>query len=61
MVDGNIQRLYREKKLRFKEIVPSAIPLRYTEPAAPLRSREKNKTTTNVKVRALTALFRIEL
>ncbi len=40
LLDGTIQVLYRDKKLKFKEIVPSAIPLRYTESAA-LRAAAK--------------------
>lgn len=35
LLDGTIQLLYRDRKLKFKEIAPPPAPLRYTEPAAP--------------------------
>jgi len=45
LLDGTIQLLYRDKKLRFKEIEPPEAPLRYTEPAAarPHARRKKHK------------------
>ncbi len=43
LLDGTIQMLYRDKKLKFKEIVPSAIPLRYTESAAPRAAAKRTK------------------
>ena len=35
LLDGEIQLLYHDTKLAFKEILPPSSPLRYTEPAAP--------------------------
>jgi hypothetical protein len=35
LLDGEIQLIYRDKKLNFTEIEPPEAPLRYTEPATP--------------------------
>ena len=43
LLDGEIQLLYRDKKLAFKEIAPPAAPPRYTEPAAPRPAQRKKK------------------
>ena len=43
LLDGTIQLIYRDKKLKFKEIAPPAAPLCYTEPAAPRPSTPKKK------------------
>jgi hypothetical protein len=43
LLDGAVQLLYQDKKLRFKEIEPPAMPLRYTEPAAPQPKKPKKK------------------
>lgn len=45
LLDGEIQLLYREKKLKFKEIASPAEPMRYTEPRAvrPAEKQEKKK------------------
>ena len=45
LLDGTMQLLYRDKKLRFKEIIPSAIPLRYAEHAAPRAAAKKTRPT----------------
>jgi transposase len=43
LLDGEIQLLYRDKKLAFKEIAPPAAPPRYNEPAAPRPAQRKKK------------------
>jgi hypothetical protein len=45
LLDGSIQLLYRDKKLRFKEIAAPEAPLRYSKPAAPrpLAPKKKHK------------------
>ncbi|KKL28264.1 hypothetical protein LCGC14_2376880 [marine sediment metagenome] len=43
LLDGTMQLLYRDKKLKFKEIVSSTMPLRYTEPAAPRAAAKRTK------------------
>jgi hypothetical protein len=45
LLDGVIQILYHERKLKFKEIPPPVKPLCYTEPAAPrpVQKQEKKK------------------
>ena len=48
LLDCEIQLLYRDKKLAFKEIAPPAAPLRYTEPVAP-RPAEKEGKKKNYK------------
>lgn len=41
LLDGTVQLLYRDKKLKFKQIPPPAEPLCYTEPAAPRTVKPK--------------------
>ena len=44
LLDGAVQILYHDRKLKFKEIAPPAMPLCYTEPAAPKPAqKEENK------------------
>jgi hypothetical protein len=43
LLDGTIQLLYRDKKLRFKQIAAPEAPLRYSKPAAPRKPRPKKK------------------
>jgi hypothetical protein len=43
LLDGTIQLLYRDKKLKFNEIAPPARALCYTEPAAPQPAAPKQK------------------
>ncbi len=43
LLDGTIQLLYRDKKLRFKEIAAPDAPLRYSKPAAPRPTAPKKK------------------
>lgn len=43
LLDGTIQLLYRDKKLKFKEIAQPATPPRYTEPAKPRPGAQKKK------------------
>jgi transposase len=45
LLDGTIQLLYRDKKLKFKEIAVPSIPLCYAEPAASRPSTPKNNYT----------------
>ena len=43
LLDGTIQILYRDKKLRFKQIAAPDAPLRYSKPAAPRPTAPKKK------------------
>jgi len=43
LLDGTIQLLYRDNKLKFKEIAPPATSLCYTEPTAPRSPAPKKK------------------
>ena len=45
LLDGTIQLLYRGKKLKFKEITPSATQRRYTESAAPRAAAKRTRPT----------------
>jgi hypothetical protein len=43
LLDGTVQLLYQDKKLRFEEIEPPSMPLRYSEPAALQPKKPKKK------------------
>jgi transposase len=43
LLNGQVQLLYHDKKLAFKEIAPPAAPLRYNEPAASRPAEKKKK------------------
>ena len=43
LLDGTTQLLYRDNKLRFKQIAPPKAPLRYSKPAAPRPPAAKKK------------------
>jgi hypothetical protein len=48
LLDGTIQLLWRDKKLKFKEIAPPSTPRSYTEPAAS-RPAPKEESKNNYK------------
>jgi len=43
LLDGTIQLIYRDQKLRFKQIATPEAPLRYSKPAAPRPPAPRNK------------------
>ncbi|RJP66338.1 MAG: hypothetical protein C4532_16105 [Candidatus Abyssobacteria bacterium SURF_17] len=43
LLDGVIQILYRDRKLKFKEIAPPAMPPCYREPATPPPAQKQEK------------------
>jgi hypothetical protein len=43
LLDGVVQILYHDRKLKFKEIPPPVMPLCYTEPAAPQPAQKEEK------------------